>query len=52
MIPGGTQGVCLDGWHLPSDTEWKQLEIFLGMTPEEADRDEYHGHSVRCVKDK
>lgn len=23
------------GWHLPSDAEWKQLEIDLGMKPEE-----------------
>jgi len=23
---------CPDGWHLPSDDEWKQLEMNLGMT--------------------
>ena len=23
---------CPDGWHLPSDDEWKELEIFLGMS--------------------
>jgi uncharacterized protein (TIGR02145 family) len=23
--------VCPDGWHLPTDDEWKQLESFLGM---------------------
>ena len=28
---------CPAGWHLPSDTEWKQLEIFLGMTQSQAD---------------
>lgn len=27
------QGVCPSGWHLPSDEEWKQLELCLGMTP-------------------
>lgn len=26
-----TQGVCPDGWHLPSDEEWMTLEKFLGM---------------------
>ncbi|MBN2213634.1 MAG: hypothetical protein JW723_05265 [Bacteroidales bacterium] len=31
------QGICPDGWHIPSDGEWKELEIFLGMTNEEAD---------------
>ena len=29
--PSGVQGVCPDGWHVPSDSEWKELEIFLGM---------------------
>jgi uncharacterized protein (TIGR02145 family) len=31
------QGICPDGWHIPSDEEWKTLEIYLGMTQEEAD---------------
>jgi len=31
------RGICPDGWHVPSDGEWKTLEIFLGMTPQEAD---------------
>jgi uncharacterized protein (TIGR02145 family) len=35
--PSGVQGVCPPGWHLPSDDEWKQLEMTLGMTQEEAD---------------
>ncbi|MBN2212875.1 MAG: fibrobacter succinogenes major paralogous domain-containing protein [Bacteroidales bacterium] len=30
--PSGVQGVCPDGWHVPSDSEWKQLESFLGMS--------------------
>ncbi len=28
--PSGVQGVCPDGWHLPSDNEWRQLMDFLG----------------------
>ena len=28
---------CPTGWHLPSDDEWKVLEIYLGMGQEEAD---------------
>jgi len=28
---------CPEGWHLPGDDEWKQLEIYLGMTQNEAD---------------
>jgi uncharacterized protein (TIGR02145 family) len=33
----GAQGICPAGWHIPSDGEWKTLEIFLGMTQQEAD---------------
>jgi uncharacterized protein (TIGR02145 family) len=28
---------CPVGWHLPTDDEWKVLEIYLGMTPEDAE---------------
>jgi uncharacterized protein (TIGR02145 family) len=27
--PSGRQGICPLGWHLPSDTEWCQLETYL-----------------------
>ena len=33
-----TRGVCPEGWHVPSDEEWIQLESFLGMS--EADANE------------
>ncbi len=36
-ISGDIQGVCPDGWHLPSDDNWKELEIYLGMSQEQAD---------------
>lgn len=39
--PSGVQGVCPDGWHLPSDSEWKELEMYLGMSQSEADGDHY-----------
>jgi uncharacterized protein (TIGR02145 family) len=35
--PSGIQGVCPTGWHLPSDAEWKELEINLGMSKSDAD---------------
>ena len=25
-VPSGVQGICPDGWHIPSDNEWKILE--------------------------
>ena len=34
---------CPTGWHLPSDQEWKQLEMYLGMSQGEADADDWRG---------
>lgn len=34
--PFNVQGVCPSGWHLPSDAEWKQLEMYLGMSQDDA----------------
>jgi uncharacterized protein (TIGR02145 family) len=31
------------GWHVPSDEEWKQLEMYLGMSREAADQENYRG---------
>ena len=31
------KNVCPDGYHLPTDDEWKELEMELGMTKTEAD---------------
>jgi uncharacterized protein (TIGR02145 family) len=30
------QNVCPSGWHLPSDNEWKELEMYLGMSYSDA----------------
>jgi uncharacterized protein (TIGR02145 family) len=32
-----TRGICPTGWHVPSDDEWKALEVCQGMTQAEAD---------------
>ena len=32
-----------EGWHLPTDLEWKQLEISLGMSSTEADGVDFRG---------
>jgi uncharacterized protein (TIGR02145 family) len=29
--------LCPSGWHVPSDSEWKTLEIYLGMSLSDAD---------------
>jgi len=41
--PSEVQGVCPSGWHLPSDAEWKELEIHLGMTELTAKDDGWRG---------
>ena len=37
---------CPEGWHLPSDDEWKQLEMFLGMSQEDADNTGFRGTNM------
>ena len=32
-----TRGLAPEGWHIPSDEEWKELEMALGMSQAEAD---------------
>ena len=39
----GVQGICPTGWHLPTDVEWKQLEMQLGMSQSEADGTDMRG---------
>lgn len=34
---------CPEGWHLPDDDDWKQLELFIGMDPDHIDL----GHVAR-----
>lgn len=35
--------VCPEGWHVPTDTEWKELEIFMGMTSFDANNTGWRG---------
>ncbi len=38
-----TRGVCPAGWHVPSDNEWKILEMTLGMSQVDADTTRWRG---------
>ncbi len=38
-----TSRLCPAGWHVPSDAEWKTLEMNLGMTQEQADAENQRG---------
>lgn len=39
----GTQGICPKGSHIPSDGEWKQLELYLGMSQILVEGDSWRG---------
>ena len=39
----GTKGICPEGWHIPSDSDWKKLEEFLGMSIAEVNETGYRG---------
>ncbi|MCD4769606.1 MAG: fibrobacter succinogenes major paralogous domain-containing protein [Bacteroidales bacterium] len=41
--PSNVQGVCPTDWHLPSDAEWKELEMELGMSQVDADATDWRG---------
>lgn len=32
-----SRGLCPGGWHVPDDDEWKQLEMYLGMSEQASD---------------
>jgi uncharacterized protein (TIGR02145 family) len=38
-----TQGICPDGWHVPSDAEFQALEVYLGMSPSTANSTSWRG---------
>ena len=37
------RGLAPKGWHVPTDAEWKQLEMSLGMSQPQADDDRWRG---------
>ena len=30
-----SRGICSEGWHVPSEIEWQELELYLGISEEE-----------------
>ena len=42
----GAQGICPDGYHIPSDEDWKALERFLGMQENKLDLTGPRGYFV------
>lgn len=41
-----TRGLCPQGWHVPSDAEWKALETTLGMPANELNNVGYRGDAA------
>ncbi len=39
---------CPEGWHLPSDAEWQELEMELGMSRSEVDSEDWRGTNQSC----
>ena len=37
------RNIAPEGWHVPSDAEWKQLEMYIGMSQAEADGTDWRG---------
>jgi uncharacterized protein (TIGR02145 family) len=42
----GAQGICPPGWHVPSDNEWKILEMELGMSEAHTNLTGFRGAGV------
>lgn len=51
-VPSGVQGACPHGWHLPSDQETKNLEIFIGMCTGTAPTNPAPTPGMRCADDQ
>lgn len=43
VTTAGAQGICPAGSHIPTDNDWKILEVQLGMTQAQADATGYRG---------
>ena len=42
--------IAPEGWHVPTDAEWKELEMFLGMSQSTADIAGWRGTEIQSAK--
>ncbi len=43
------QGVCPTGWHIPSDADWRDLEMHLGLSEVECGQYGYRGEDIASM---
>lgn len=43
-----SNNIAPPGWHVPSDEEWKELEMHLGMSSSEVEKEAVRGHNEGC----
>ena len=43
ILQDGSRGICMEGWHIPTDNDWQTLEINLGMSQSDAGRNGWRG---------
>jgi len=44
------RGICPAGWHVPSDIEWGDFELFIGMSPIEVDNWDERSNLAASIK--
>lgn len=42
-VNNGTENIAPEGWHVPTDDEWKELERHLGLAESEIESDNWRG---------
>lgn len=47
--PAGAQSATPDGWRLPTDEDWKKLEMALGMSSNDADKTGWRGNIAKSM---
>jgi uncharacterized protein (TIGR02145 family) len=43
QLEEGSQGICPDGWHIPTDLEWKILEVNVGLIEDLVHNEDWRG---------
>jgi len=48
--PSGIRGICPNGWHIPSDSEWNEMESALGVPAADTGTVGYRGAHAIAIK--